>query len=55
VIFWGLVETELQEAIDLFVLRSDAEAALASVLADEPDWNGLVRMEPIELVGFGLN
>lgn len=55
VIFWGLVETELQEAVELFGSREEAEAALAAVLRDEPDWSGLVSIEPIEFLGLSWN
>lgn len=54
-IFWGLVETELQEAVELFADRADAAAALADVLRDEPEWEGLVVVEPVELVGISWN
>ncbi len=54
-IFWGLIETELQEAVELFAERADAEAALADVLRDEPDWEGLVVVEPVELTGIEWN
>jgi hypothetical protein len=55
VIVWGLIETELQEAVELFVSRDEAEAALAAVLADEPGWEGLVVLEPVRLVGLSWN
>ena len=54
-ILWGLIETELEEAVELFVERADAEAALAAVLRDEPGWEGLVVVAPIELVGLSSN
>ena len=54
-VIWGLIETELQEAIELFVSRFDAEAALAAVLDDEPEWEGLLTVEPIKLVGPSWN
>jgi hypothetical protein len=55
VLFWGLVEVELQEAIELYVRRNDADDALADVLNDEPSWLGLVTVEPIEFVGLSWN
>lgn len=55
VAFWGLLEAELQEAIELFQSREEAEAALVAVLHDEPAWVGLVSVEPIELVGLSWN
>jgi hypothetical protein len=55
VIFWGLIETDLQEAVELFVDRAEAEAALADVLHDEPGWEGLVVVEAIEFVRICWN
>lgn len=54
-IVWGLVETKLQEAVELFVSRDDAETALEAVLRDEPEWEGLVVLEPIEFGGVSWN
>ena len=51
----GLVEVELQEAIELCMSQADAEAAMADVLRDEPAWTDLVIVEPIELLGLSWN
>ena len=36
-------------AIDVFLPREDALAALAEILEDEPDWAGSLFVVPIEL------
>jgi hypothetical protein len=46
---FALVELGDSEAIDLFVREKDAERALEDALRDEPDWIGVLRVEPIEL------
>jgi hypothetical protein len=46
---WALVELGEAEAIDLFLREKDAERALADCLRNEPEWTGLLRVEPIEL------
>jgi hypothetical protein len=43
------VELGDREAIDVFLRGEDAFAALADCLRDEPDWAGLLYVEPIEL------
>jgi hypothetical protein len=48
---WALVEAGDREAIDLFVRREDAERALADCLHDEPQWQGLLYLEEVELAG----
>ena len=47
---FALVDLSLQEAIELFLRREDAERMLSDVLRDDPDWKRLVRIEEIELV-----
>jgi hypothetical protein len=37
VVFWGLASRELNEAIELYATRAEAEQALVDVLADEPN------------------
>jgi len=48
---WALVEHGDREAIDVFLIREDAERALADCLRDEPGWRGLLWIEEIELAG----
>jgi hypothetical protein len=46
---YALVEVGDREAIDLFLRREDAVAALEGCVRDEPDWEGLLYVVPIEL------
>jgi hypothetical protein len=46
---WALVERGDRAAIDVFLSREQAEEALADCLRDEPQWQGLLRVEEIEL------
>jgi hypothetical protein len=46
---YALVEFGDSEAIDLFLREEDAERALEERLRDEPQWTGLLRVEPVEL------
>ena len=48
---YALVEIGDPEAIDLFLREDDAERALKDSLRDEPQWQGVLRVEPIELDG----
>jgi hypothetical protein len=49
--FWALVETGDRETIEMFVRSEDAEQALADCLSDQPEWQGLLRLEELELSG----
>jgi hypothetical protein len=46
---YALVEIGDPKAVDVFIRREDAFAALEDVLGDEPDWRGLLYVAPIEL------
>jgi hypothetical protein len=46
---YALVEVDDREAIDVFLRREDALAALEGCLRDEPDWEGFLCVVPIEL------
>jgi hypothetical protein len=48
---WALFEEGDLEAIDVFLRREDAEEALADCLHNEPQWQGLLYIEEIELAG----
>jgi hypothetical protein len=37
------------ESIDLFLREEDARRALEEILSDEPEWAGLVQVQPVEL------
>ncbi len=51
VLFWGLASRELDEAIELYATRVEAEQALIDVLTDEPTWKHLLFVTPVELAG----
>jgi len=51
VLFWCLASRELNEAIELYATRAEAEHALIEVLVDEPAWKRLLFVAPIELAG----
>jgi len=44
---WGLADHFVDEVIELYRSREQAERALRAVLADEPDWAGM--MEVVEV------
>ena len=46
---FALAEIGDREAIDVFLRREDAWAALAEILEDEPDWASSLFVVPIEL------
>jgi hypothetical protein len=50
-LFWGLASRELDEAIELYATRAAAEQALIDVVADEPAWEHLLFVTPVELAG----
>jgi hypothetical protein len=45
----ALVEAGDPEAIDVYLCERDAQRALEDCLRDEPHWEGLLRVETIEL------
>ena len=47
--FWGLASRIVDEAVELYLTREEAEATLRRVLADEPGWNDVVYVAPVEL------
>ena len=46
---FALAEIGRSDAIDVYLRREDAWAALAEILEDEPDWAGSLFVAPIEL------
>jgi hypothetical protein len=55
VLFYGLVDLDHNEAIDLFVDHEKAVRALADCVRDEPDWLGRVIVEAIDLGAWSPN
>jgi hypothetical protein len=53
-VIWGLARCELNEAIELHATQAEAEHALSEVLADQPAWEHLLFITPIELGGAPL-
>jgi hypothetical protein len=49
VLFYGVVSTQTEKAIELFLEREQAETFIAEVDEDEPDLAALLRVEPVEL------
>jgi hypothetical protein len=41
--------------IEFFASRADAEAMLALVVGDEPDWRDTLHVEPIDIATGGPN
>jgi hypothetical protein len=46
---FALAEIGRNEAIDVYLRREDAWAALEEILNDAPDWAGVLFVVPIEL------
>jgi hypothetical protein len=54
-VVWGVVSSEIEQVIELFGSRKDAERMLAEIVRDEPEWLEQFRIERIELGGESLN
>jgi hypothetical protein len=46
---YTLVEAGDPEAIDVYLAEEDAQRALEDCLRDEPQWDGLLHVEAVEL------
>jgi hypothetical protein len=46
---WGLADHFVDEVIELYRSREQAERALRAVLSDEPDWAGKMEIVPVRL------
>jgi hypothetical protein len=44
---WGLADHFVDEVIELYRSREQAERALRAVLDDEPDWAGMMEVVPV--------
>jgi hypothetical protein len=49
VLFCGVVSDSIEEAVELFPTREEAEAIVRAWDRDEPDEAGILRVEKIEL------
>jgi hypothetical protein len=47
-VFWALVSDEIDQVIEFFPTRSQAERMLAEALRDKPDWRAILRVEELE-------
>ncbi len=44
---WGLADHFVDEVIQVYGSRKQAEKALHAVLRDEPDWAGMMEVVPV--------
>jgi hypothetical protein len=47
---WGLADYEVNEIIEVFAEREDAEQMLRDCLSDEPEWVEILEVVPVEFV-----
>lgn len=48
-LLWGLSDHFVDELIQLYPSRAQAERALRTVLSDEPEWEGMLEVVPVTL------
>jgi hypothetical protein len=48
VVVWAVVSDEIDQVIEFFPTRRQAERMVVEALQDEPSWNGILRVEKIE-------
>jgi hypothetical protein len=53
VLLFALAASDSDFAIDLYPSREAAEEALTQVLTDEPEFEGLLSIEPLDFSGLG--
>jgi hypothetical protein len=54
-VFYAVVSDEIHQVIEFFPSRVEAEAMLARVVGEEPDWRDTLHVEPIDLATGGPN
>jgi hypothetical protein len=47
-VVWAVVSDEIDEVIEFFPTRQQAERMLDHALQDESDWRGILRVEKVE-------
>ena len=47
---WGLADRFVDELIETYRSREQAERALEAVLTDEPDWEGMMEVVAVPLL-----
>jgi hypothetical protein len=55
VTFYAVVSDEIERVIKFFNTRWEAQRMLDRVLWDEPSWQGILRVERVELETGGVN
>jgi hypothetical protein len=46
-LLWGLADRFVDEVIEFYGSREQAERALRAVLDDEPEWEGMIEIVPV--------
>jgi hypothetical protein len=46
---WGLADRFVDDVIEVYRSREQAERALRAVLRDEPEWEGMMEVVPVAL------
>jgi hypothetical protein len=54
-VLWGLADDFVDEVINVYRSREDAERALEAILDDEPEWEGKFRVVPLLLAEYCPN
>jgi hypothetical protein len=54
-IFYAVVSGEIHQVIEFYRTPAEAEAMVELVLKEEPDWEDVLWVEPVELVTGGRN
>jgi hypothetical protein len=49
---WGLVDYFVDDVIEVYRSREQAERALGRVLADEPEWEGMIEVIQVSLPAY---
>jgi hypothetical protein len=49
VLVYAVVSADTESAVELFLRREDAERMVEEAIADEPEWAGVLSVEPLEL------
>jgi hypothetical protein len=55
VVFYGVVSSRDDKVIEFFVSREDAEAMIATVVEDDPNWAGELSVEEVDFGRFSMN
>ena len=50
-IFFGIADSRIQEVIEFFATKADAEAELEQILRDEPGWASVLSVVAVDFSG----